>query len=99
MPETGVWRVHRASEFASCHRSGCILLRKKVAAAASLFSASHLLSNHFSQLKELRTTDKKSSLLHFLVNTAERKFPQAFEFLEELTVIKKAARGMRSLYI
>ena len=83
------FRIHFLSEVRSHACTGVV--------AAALFFPIHLLLNCLSQLKELRTTDKKSSLLHFLVNTAERKFPQAIEFLEELTVIKRAARGMESL--
>ena len=45
------------------------------------------------QLKDVRATDKKSSLLHFIAATAQRKFPQAIEFLNELAPVKKASRG------
>ena len=46
-----------------------------------------------SQLRGLRTTDGKSSLLHFLTGLAERKFPQSLDFPEELSTCTLAARG------
>lgn len=45
------------------------------------------------QLKDLRTTDNKSTLVHFVAGTAERKFPDTLEFPEDLSFIRKAARG------
>lgn len=45
------------------------------------------------QLKDLRTTDNKSSLVHFVAGTAERKFPDTLEFPNDLSFIRKAARG------
>ena len=45
------------------------------------------------QLKSLRTSDNKSSLLHFLANTVERKYPQVLDFPGDLGFISKAARG------
>ena len=46
-----------------------------------------------SQLRGLRTTDGKSSLLHFLAGLTERKFPHVLEFHEDLSACSQAARG------
>ena len=46
-----------------------------------------------SQLRGLRTTDGKSSLLHFLAGLAERKFPEVLQFPEDLPCCSQAARG------
>ena len=45
------------------------------------------------QLKSLRTTDSKSSLLHFLAGTVERKFPNVLDFPDDLSYASRAARG------
>lgn len=45
------------------------------------------------QLKALKTTDNKSTLLHFVAGTVERKFPQVLEFAEDLSFTMAAARG------
>lgn len=45
------------------------------------------------QLKGLKTTDNKSTLLHFVAGTVERKFPQVLEFAEDLKFTMAAARG------
>ena len=47
-----------------------------------------------SQLRGLRTTDGRSTLLHFLVGLAERKFPHILDFQEDLSACSQAARGM-----
>jgi hypothetical protein len=44
------------------------------------------------QLRGLRTTDGKSSLLHFLAGLVERKFPQVLEFHDDLPHCTQAAR-------
>ena len=49
--------------------------------------------SHLSQLKQLKTTDNKSTLLHFVAGTVERKFPQVVEFAEDLSFTNAAARG------
>ena len=58
------------------------------------FRISYLL-----QLKSLRTADNKSSLLHFVIGTLERKFPQVLEFPQDLSYTSKAARGICQLCI
>ena len=45
------------------------------------------------QLKTLRTTDNKSSLLHYVANVVERKFPHVLDFPDDLGFATKAARG------
>ncbi len=47
---------------------------------------------HF-QLKSLKTTDNKSTLLHFVAGTLERKFPHVLEFAKDLSFTAAAARG------
>ena len=46
-----------------------------------------------SQLRGLRTTDGKSSLLNFLAGLTERKFPEILAFHEDISVCTLAARG------
>ncbi len=50
--------------------------------------------NFLTQLKSLKTTDNKSTLLHFVAGTVERKFPMVLEFAEDLSHTTAAARGM-----
>ena len=45
------------------------------------------------QLRGLRTTDGRSTLLHFLAGLTERKFPQVLDFHEDLPACSRAARG------
>lgn len=47
----------------------------------------------YRQLKTLRTTDNKSSLLHYVANIVERKFPHVLEFPDDLSYATIAARG------
>ncbi len=53
----------------------------------------YLFTLAYQQLKDLKTTDNKSSLLHFVAATVERKFPQVLEFSEDLCHVPIAARG------
>ena len=46
------------------------------------------------QLKTLRTSDNKSSLLHFVANMVDKKFPHVLEFSDDLSYAIKAARGI-----
>ena len=55
--------------------------------------SSSLFPHPPSQLKALRTSDNRSSLLQFLAETVERKFPQALEFTTDLSYTSRAARG------
>ena len=48
--------------------------------------------SYLPQLKGLRTSDNKSSLLHFLVATVERKFSNTLSFPNDIPAVVRAAR-------
>ena len=43
---------------------------------------------------DTKTADKKLTLMHFLVDTVQEKFPDILNFDAELRFIEKAALGM-----
>ena len=45
------------------------------------------------QLLDTKTADKKLTLMHFLVDTVQEKFPEILNFESELRFIEKAALG------
>ena len=45
------------------------------------------------QLLDTKTADKKLTLMHFLVDTVQEKFPDILNFESELRFIEKAALG------
>nr|CDS30056.2 Formin proteiny 2 domain containing protein [Hymenolepis microstoma] len=45
------------------------------------------------QLLDTKTPDKQTTLLHFLVETVEEKFPDLVNFYDELDGITAASRG------
>ena len=45
------------------------------------------------QLSSTKTTDNKSTLLHFLVSTIENKYPEALDVKNELGSVLIAAKG------
>lgn len=51
----------------------------------------------FFQLLDTKTSDKKMTLLHFIVQTVREKFPDLSTFDTELRYIEKAASGKRFL--
>ena len=46
-----------------------------------------------SQLANTKTLDGKQTLMNFLVNCIEKRFPDAMDFASELLHAVKAARG------
>lgn len=46
------------------------------------------------QLLDTKTADKKLTLMHFLVDTVQEKFPEVLNFESELRFIEKAALGI-----
>ena len=48
------------------------------------------------QLRSTKTTDNKSTLLHYLVRTIQKKFPELAHFPEYLSAVAPAARGKGS---
>ena len=48
---------------------------------------------HFFQLMDTKNADKKFTLMHFLVQTVQEKFPEIINFDSELRFIEKAALG------
>ena len=46
------------------------------------------------QLENTKSQDGKQTLLHFLVNTIESKYPEVLEFSDEMLHVEQAARGM-----
>ena len=51
------------------------------------------------QLENTKSQDGKQTLLHFLVNTIESKYPEVLEFSDEMLHVEQAARGMIVSYI
>ena len=45
------------------------------------------------QLINTKTQDGKQTLMHFLVDTIEKRFPDMMDFASELIHVEKAARG------
>ena len=45
------------------------------------------------QLGNTKTQDGKQTLMHFLVDCIEKRFPDAMDFASELLHVEKAARG------
>ena len=45
------------------------------------------------QLRSTKTTDNKSTLLHYLVRTIQKKFPELARFPDHLDAVAPAARG------
>jgi len=45
------------------------------------------------QLSNTKTQDGKQTLIHFLVGSIEKRFPDAMDFASELLHVEKAARG------
>lgn len=48
---------------------------------------------HSVQLSNTKTSDNKSTLLHFLVKTIESKCPEVLNIKEELDTVPTAAKG------
>lgn len=48
---------------------------------------------HPVQLSNTKTSDNKSTLLHFLVKTIESKCPEVLNIKEELDTVPTAAKG------
>lgn len=46
-----------------------------------------------SQLKDTKSADQKSTLLHFLAETCEEKYPEVMKFVEDLQHVDQAGRG------
>lgn len=44
------------------------------------------------QLTGTKDVDNKQTLMHYLVNTIERKFPECLSFIEELSHVDRASR-------
>jgi formic-like protein len=51
------------------------------------------------KLTDTRTHDKRLTLLHFIAQTIEERFPDVFHFDHDLQAMEKAAQGMSSLFI
>lgn len=45
------------------------------------------------KLKDTKSADQKTTLLHFLTETCEQDYPDALLFPDELGHIEKASRG------
>lgn len=50
------------------------------------------LSVFFFQLTSTKDVDNKQTLMHYLVDTIERKFPECLSFVEELSHVDRASR-------
>lgn len=52
----------------------------------------------FSQLKDTKSADQKTTLLHFLAEVCEEQFPDVLKFVDELEHVDRASRGTEYLY-
>ena len=48
----------------------------------------------FFQLIDTKSTDKKQTLLHYIVNVLERYYPDVQHFYQELRYVDRASKGM-----
>jgi len=49
------------------------------------------------QIGNTKTNDNQQTLMHFLAMTAEKHFPDAIDFADELLHVEKATRGAYGL--
>lgn len=49
----------------------------------------------FKQLKDTKSNDQTTTLLHFLAQMCEEEFPDAIKFVEDLQHVDRASRGKR----
>ena len=50
--------------------------------------------NYLTKLSSTKSADQKTTLLHFLANTIESRFPEIKEFAAELRNVEEASKGM-----
>lgn len=55
--------------------------------------ADYLTCIAFMQLKNTKTQDNKSTLVHFLVSIIEEKYPDLVQFQDDFTYLEKASKG------
>ena len=48
---------------------------------------------YLTKLSSTKSADQKTTLLHFLANTVENRFPDLVEFQSDLRNIEEASRG------
>lgn len=46
------------------------------------------------QIGNTKTNDNEQTLMHFLVKTAEKHYPEVMHFADELMHVEKATRGL-----
>lgn len=52
----------------------------------------------FLQLKDTKSADQKTTLLHFLAQVCEEEFPAVIKFVEDLQHVDRASRGNAQYY-
>lgn len=61
------------------------------------------LSTHFSifslQLRDTKSTDQNTTLLHFLAEKCEEKYPEILKFPDELEHVESASKGKELLVV
>lgn len=50
------------------------------------------------QLKDTKSADQKTTLLHFLAQVCEEEYPNVIKFVEELEHVDRASRGTTQYY-
>ena len=50
--------------------------------------------NYLTKLSSTKSADQKTTLLHFLANTIESRFPDVRDFAVELRNVEEASKGM-----
>lgn len=58
----------------------------------------HCIDGDVLQMSSTRSADQKTTLLHFLANTVEKKHPELMDFAKELRNVEPASRGTIYLF-
>ncbi|VDO12879.1 unnamed protein product [Rodentolepis nana] len=100
--DSGVNLIHSSRVTTECFYVVTKLVSRKAFATTILFSTTKILKSlnliphllcRMKLLLDTKTPDKQTTLLHFLVETVEEKFPELANFYDELDGITAASRG------
>lgn len=98
--------VYQLSEYVSDNfffQSSRLLLNGSLFKLAILAVQLNTLSTHFSifspQLRDTKSTDQNTTLLHFLAEKCEEKHPEILKFPDELEHVESASKGKELLLV
>jgi len=55
------------------------------------------INSSFHQLRDTKSADLKQTLLHFLADVCQEKYPEIMSFPDELIHVEKASRGIQHI--